>query len=142
MNRQIVIICGCLVRDSKVLLVQRDEEECPEAHLKWEFPGGKVDFGETLEESLTREFLEETGRRVRVRRIIPFTQTVYWKYDWGTQQTLCFYYLCELIKEGRPKIKDHHVRQVKWVNLEEARSLSSLPGTKEVLSLVREGLIR
>lgn len=46
-TKQITIFSGAVVKGDQILMVQRTEEECPEAHLKWEFPGGKVDFGET-----------------------------------------------------------------------------------------------
>lgn len=138
MQKQITIFCGCLIKDNQVLLVQRDEPECKEAHLKWEFPGGKVNFGETPEQSLEREFLEETGRKVRVMELLPFVQTAYWEYDWGTQQTLCFCYLCELITDGQPKVKDHHVKQISWIDLKKAKTLPALPGTTEILDIVEE----
>ncbi|OGE65883.1 hypothetical protein A3B49_03785 [Candidatus Daviesbacteria bacterium RIFCSPLOWO2_01_FULL_40_24] len=137
-NKQIVIISGCLINYGKFLMVQRDEEECPKAHLKWEFPGGKVDFGETPEESLTREFLEETGRVIKIKELLPFSQTAYWDYDWGTQQTLCFCYLCELINDGEPKGRDHHVKDIRWFTFDEVKSLPSLPGTVKFLNLAQE----
>ncbi|NTU46963.1 NUDIX domain-containing protein [Candidatus Roizmanbacteria bacterium] len=87
MNKQITVIVGCLIHEGKVLLIQRNEKECPEAHLKWELPGGKIDFGETPEEALVREFLEETGRLVRVVNLLPEVRTIYWDYEWGRQQT-------------------------------------------------------
>jgi 8-oxo-dGTP diphosphatase len=120
-------------------MVQRDEEECKEAHMKWEFPGGKVEFGETPEESLSREFEEETGMVVKVEKMLPFVQTAYWDYAWGTQQTLCFMFLCSFMKEV-PHTKDHHVHKIEWFTFEEALKLPSLPGTSTILSLVKETL--
>ena len=66
-NKQIIVFSGVLIKDGKVLLNLRNEPELPSAHLKWELPGGKADFGESPEGALIREFKEETGREVRVK---------------------------------------------------------------------------
>lgn len=141
MNKQITIFSGCLIRNGKVLLVQRDEEECPDAHLKWEFPGGKVDFGETPQESLKREFLEETGITIEVVRILPYVQTAYWDYKWGKQQTLCFNFVCKYISQKKLAVKDHHVKHIKWVKIADAPKLSSLPGTMDILKLATQKVL-
>ena len=113
----------------------RNEPECPGAHLKWEAPGGKVDFGETPEQSIVREFEEETGRVVKVKKLLPFVGVNYWDYEWGEQQTLCFVYLLDLIEDKEPKEKDHHVEKIEWVNLDEVDYENSLPLMKEILEI-------
>ncbi len=135
MNKQITVFSGCLINEGKILLVQRNEPECPEAHMKWELPGGKCDFGETPQQSIEREFLEETGRVVKATKLLPEVFTCYWDYEWGQQQTLCFVFLCELIKEGEPEEKDHHVEKIEWIDVEKVKDLDSLPGTNEAVSL-------
>lgn len=137
MNKQITVFSGVLVKDKKVLMLQRSEVELPEAHLKWEFPGGKCDFGETPQEALKREFLEETGIEVQVNGLLPFVQTSYWNYEWGTQQTLCFIFLCEVVKEYE-RTEDHHVEKIAWFDFVEVYKLDSLPGTNEVIDLVKQ----
>lgn len=137
MNKQITVFSGFVQKSGKVLLVQRDEEECSDAHLKWEFPGGKVDFGETPKDSVVREIFEETGVKVKINRLLPFVQTSYWKYSWGKQQTLCFVYLCDFLRQENVK-GDHHVKDVAWVELNKVKKLSALPGTLEILELVKK----
>ena len=141
MNKQITIFSGCVVNNDKVLMAQRDEVECPEAHLKWELPGGKVDFGETPAEAVAREIWEETGRKVKVVKLLPYVQTVYWDYEWGKQQTLCFCYLRELIEDGKPQEKDHHIEKIEWIPIEKAKTLPSLPGVTEILELVTKEFV-
>jgi 8-oxo-dGTP diphosphatase len=131
-NKQITVIVGVVIKDKKILLTQRDEPECPKAHLKWELPGGKVDFGETTEQALVREFLEETGVKIKVGTLLPFSLTNYWEYKWGTQQTLCFFFACEFVKQLK-QTKDHHVHQVAWVELSKLKNLDCLPGTLEAI---------
>lgn len=132
--KQIVVFSGVLIRDKKVLLAQRNEAECAGAHMKWELPGGKVHFGESPEDAVEREFLEETGIKVKVKMLLPMVLTNYWDYDWGQQQTLCLYFLCSFVSE-QTRHKDHHIADVKWFSVREAKKLDSLPGTSEALSL-------
>lgn len=137
MKKQITVFLGVLIHKKKILMLQRKEEEVPEAHHKWEFPGGKCEFDETPQEALTREFLEETGIDVEVKELLPFVQTSYWKYNWGTQQTLCFAFRCSLVKEGKRQ-NDHHVEDVKWFYPDEILKLDSLPGTAEVITIIKK----
>ena len=135
-NKQITVIIGMVVNDGKILMVRRHEPEVPDAHLKWEFPGGKVDFGETPEEAVTRELLEETGVEVKAIRLLPYVHTTNWNYPWGIQQTLIFGYECKFINQFA-RVDDHHVNSIKWVSLNEVSHLESLPGDKEFLEALR-----
>jgi 8-oxo-dGTP diphosphatase len=126
-KRQITVFVGLVVKDNRILMVERNEPEAKGAHLKWEVPGGKVDFDELPEEAVVREIEEETGVRARVKRMIPDIFVQYWDYPWGIQQTLLFAYECELLSEGKRK-KDHHVKDVKWVELSNVKKLQRLPG--------------
>ncbi len=132
MHKQITVILGVCVKDNHLLLIQRYEPECPDAHMRWELPGGKVDFGETIEEAIVREFKEETGITVTIKKLLPSTQVSYWKYEWGTQQTLLIFYACTFVKQEKVQ-RDHHVQVVKWVPLEQVKNLNTLPGIKEIL---------
>lgn len=132
MIKQLVVFGGALVRDKKILLSLRTEEKLTGAHLKWEYPGGKVEFGETPQGAVKREFFEETGIDVLVKKMLPVCISTNWEYDWGIQQTFGFVFLCEYISESKRQI-DHHVADVQWFTLEEARKLDALPGHLEIL---------
>ncbi len=136
-TKQITVITGLVIKDHKVLLTQRDEKECPGAHLKWELPGGKVDFRETPEQAIAREILEETGVIVKLKKLLPFTLTAYWDYDWGTQQVLLFVYLCDFVSQKKVK-KDHHVKKIAWVEIEKVKNLDTLPGTHEAIKVFKQ----
>jgi len=60
------VVGAAIVRDGRVLAARRTTP--PSAAGRWEFPGGKVEPGETEAESLVRELLEELGIRVTVNR--------------------------------------------------------------------------
>jgi 8-oxo-dGTP diphosphatase len=82
-GKHIDVTCAIIERDSLVLAAQRSA--AMSLPLKWEFPGGKVDPGESLEECLQRELLEEMGVQVSPCRRLPshthhyptFTVTLY-----------------------------------------------------------------
>jgi mutator protein MutT len=126
-TRQITVFVGLVIRDGKLLMVKRYEPETKGAHLKWEIPGGKVDFGETREEAIVREIKEETGVLTKVERLLPTVFTAYWDYPWGVQHTLLFGFECLFKSETKPK-PDHHVKEVAWVKLSDVKKRDRLPG--------------
>ena len=131
-QKQITVIAGLVVRDGKLLMVKRNEPEAKGAHMKWEFPGGKVDFGETPEQAIVREIKEETGIVCKAKRLLPITVTTNWEYSWGIQHTLIFGFECEFVSEGKRR-SDHHVDSIEWVPLNEVLKKDSLPGTEPFL---------
>lgn len=72
-NRRILLVAACALVDSdgRVLLAQRPEGK--QLAGLWEFPGGKVEPGETPEETLIRELLEEIGITTKVACLAPLT---------------------------------------------------------------------
>lgn len=134
-TKQISVFSGAVIKDGKILMTLRTESELPDAHMKWEFPGGKAEFGETPAESVIREIYEETGVKAKVIRLIPDVYTSYWNYAWGTQQTFCFVYVCEFISQD-DVAKDHHVEKIDWIELDKVKELDSLPGTNEIIELL------
>jgi 8-oxo-dGTP diphosphatase len=132
-RKQITVIVGLVIKDGKVLMVKRNEPEAKGAHFKWEFPGGKVDFGETPEQAVIREIKEETGIVCKIKRLLPVTVTTNWEYPWGTQHTLIFGFECEFVSEETRK-KDHHVETIEWVVLEDVLKRDNLPGAEPFLN--------
>ena len=139
-NKQITIFVGVLIHEGKVLLTKRDEPECPEAHLKWELAGGKCDFEEVPSDAIVREFKEETGRVVKVKKLLPYVGVNYWDYEWGKQQTFVFVYLLDLVKDQEPEEKDHHVAELAWVDLKDIDYKNCLPLVEEIIREAREYL--
>ena len=61
--KNIDVVAAVLFREGRVLCVQRAEHDKEYVSLKWEFPGGKVEVGESREKTLLREIEEEIGCR-------------------------------------------------------------------------------
>jgi len=69
-----VRVCGLLVDDDRIWLVRH--EGLGQLGYFWSPPGGGVDFGETVEDTLKREFLEETGLEVECIRFVTFHEHI------------------------------------------------------------------
>ncbi len=69
------VVAAIIVRESRVLICQRRRDKA--FPLKWEFPGGKVESGESLKDALTREILEELGVGIEIGREVYRTQYRY-----------------------------------------------------------------
>lgn len=66
-ERPLVGVGGVVIEDGRVLLIKRGSEPL---RGQWSIPGGMVELGETLQASVARELLEETGLEVRVGKVI------------------------------------------------------------------------
>lgn len=108
-------IAGIAYRDGKFLIGRR--LATGEMGNRWEFPGGKVDEGETPEMALVREFHEEMGIEICPRELLA---TVEFSNKHGFVKLLA--YLVDGIKDT-PTILTEHT-EVRWVTLEEIPSLS------------------
>jgi 8-oxo-dGTP diphosphatase len=129
-NKKVIFVFSGLITnsDKKILLVKRKEKELPQAHNKWELPGGKLDFGETIEEALKREIYEETGYQVATIKMLPKPFYSLWHYSKFDQYTVIFCFVCRLKNGMRTVRKDHHVEKIGWFSQNQIKRLSLLPG--------------
>jgi 8-oxo-dGTP diphosphatase len=73
-DRPLVGVGGVVVEHGRVLLIRRGSEPLLG---EWSIPGGTLELGETLEEGVARELLEETGLEVRVIELIEVFDRIY-----------------------------------------------------------------
>ena len=101
------VVAAVIERGGRVLLAQRPGHK--HLALKWEFPGGKVEPGETVEAALLREIREELNCEVCVIRPLPrFTHT----YDRTTIEMIPF--VCHLVP-GSPEPQPAEHVAIAWV---------------------------
>ncbi len=95
----------------------------------WEFPGGKMEPGETPEEALKREIWEELETQIAVER---FVETVEWDYPQFHLTMHC--YLCHVVS-GHLHLKEHEAAC--WLKEDELDSVKWLPADAEVVNKLR-----
>ncbi|WP_157721969.1 (deoxy)nucleoside triphosphate pyrophosphohydrolase [Tumebacillus avium] len=73
--KQLVVTAAVIEKDGRVLVAQRK----PDAHmgLKWEFPGGKLEWGEDPRAGLVREIAEELGIEIAVEEVLEVVSHTY-----------------------------------------------------------------
>lgn len=119
------VVCAILVREGRVMLAQRP----PGKKLGglWEFPGGKVEPGETAEAALHRELHEELGCTVRVTQALP---SCIHEYPWGSIELIPF--VCELTPES-PEPHPHEHSAIIWVQRDQIINHDLAPADVPVL---------
>ncbi|SHJ01326.1 8-oxo-dGTP diphosphatase [Geosporobacter subterraneus DSM 17957] len=123
-----IIVTAAIIRNKeKILIAQR--QELGEHHLQWEFPGGKLEIGETPEECLRREILEELNLKIKVLDIF---KVVYHAYQ--NKTILLLSYICDLLGgEGEALA----CNDFQWIGLEDFKNYTyveaDLPIVEKIL---------
>lgn len=135
-KRQLVVVIGLITdRKGNVLLQKRADTRIPTADGKWEFPGGRIEYGESPETAIARECKEEVGCDIRIKRLLPSVQSNMWpRSDRDRQHVLVFCYEAEIIS-GTPHPSDTKVSEVRWFTKDEAAVLDTLPGIMDFIRM-------
>jgi len=122
--------------EGKILLQKRNDPSIPESHGRWEFPGGGVEFGETLEVALQRECQEEIGCEVAIGRLLPMILSHIWEHkDGSSEQVFVACFECRIVR-GTPHPADEEASEVRWVNKAEVAEYDTLPGEQDFINLL------
>ena len=117
MKKNIHVVGAVIIENDKILCAQRGPAKS--VPLKWEFPGGKIEAGETPQEALSREIKEEMQCIVEIGGQVE--HTVY-EYDFGIVHLTTYY--CKLV-EGNPVLTEHVA--MKWLAPNELKPLDWAP---------------
>jgi len=105
----IEVCCALIVKDSKLLAVQRGPQS---SHpMQWEFPGGKIQTGESAEQCIIREIEEELN--VGVEIIKPLNAV---EFDYGNKQIRLIPFVCR-ISSGEISLNEHIAKN--WFGFDE-----------------------
>ncbi|MDQ0226016.1 8-oxo-dGTP diphosphatase [Metabacillus niabensis] len=117
MIKTIHVVGAVIIDNGKILCAQRGHGKI--LPLKWEFPGGKIEEGESAETAIKREIMEEMKCKIDIIEQIDFT---IYEYDFGTVHLTTF--LCSL-EEGAPLLTEHN--EIKWLLPKELKTLNWAP---------------
>lgn len=132
MSRKILLVAACALidADGRILLAQRPEGKSL-AGL-WEFPGGKVEPGETPEETLIRELDEELGIQTKEACLAPLT---FASHTYETFHLLMPLYVCRRF-EGIPHGREGQA--IKWVKPNALRDYPMPPADKPLIPIIQD----
>jgi 8-oxo-dGTP diphosphatase len=122
----LVAACALVDSDNRVLIAQRPEGKAM-AGL-WEFPGGKVEHGETPEQTIIRELQEELAVTVTEPCLAPLT---FASHDYGEFHILLPLFVCRRW-EGSPQPRE--AQQIKWVRANRLRQFPMPPADEPLIS--------
>ncbi|MFS8147037.1 8-oxo-dGTP diphosphatase MutT [Rhizobium sp. BR 249] len=131
-GRKILLVAACALidADGRILLAQRPEGKSL-AGL-WEFPGGKVEPGETPEETLVRELEEELGIRTKIACLAPLT---FASHSYETFHLLMPLYICRRY-EGIPQGREGQA--LKWVRSQALRDYPMPPADEPLIPMLQD----
>jgi len=129
-NILLVAACALIDADGRILLAQRPEGKSL-AGL-WEFPGGKVEPGETPEASLVRELHEELGITTKVACLAPLT---FASHTYEKFHLLMPLYVCRRY-EGIPHGKEGQA--LKWVKPQALRDYPMPPADEPLIPMLQD----
>lgn len=124
--REIEVVAAIIIKDGRVLATQRGYGDYKDW---WEFPGGKIEEGESPEEALEREIEEELKARVKVG---DFFMSV--EYDYPKFHMLMSCYICELLSEDVVLVEHESAR---WLGRDDIGSVKWLPSDIEIVEKLK-----
>lgn len=127
----IPVVAALIVREGKLLIARRPEGK----HMagRWEFPGGKLERGESPEEAIEREIREELAVEIRAGRVY---QAI--AYSYPEKDVLLLFYAAALVS-GEPRPVEE--AEIRWVTVEELDKYAFAPADERLVQrLKRDGL--
>ncbi len=125
--KTVKVVAAIIIHENKIFATQRGYGEFKDG---WEFPGGKIEPGETPQEALVREIKEELDIEIEVK---DFLETVEYDYPDFHLSMDCFF--CS-IRSGELVLKEHEA--VKWLTVETLDSVDWLPADQGLIEGIRE----
>lgn len=127
--KRVEVVAAVIRKGDRIFATQRGYGDFKDW---WEFPGGKMEEGETPEEALRREIREELDSEILIDK---FLNTVEWDYPSFHLTLHC--YMCSLLTEA-PHLNEHEA--AKWLGADELDSVCWLPADNDLLPLIAKEL--
>ena len=127
--RRIEVVAAIICQDDQIFATQRGYGDFKDG---WEFPGGKVEPGETPEAALVREIREELAVEISVGELLTTVE-----YDYPNFHLTMHCYLCQLTG-GELRLLEHEA--ARWLGKGELHSVEWLPADVGVIPLLEKVL--
>ena len=124
--KRIEVVAAVIQKENKIFCAQRNLSKSMGG--KWEFPGGKIEVGETNEEALVREIKEELDSDIIVEK---YMMTI--EHEYPTFHITMHAYLCTLVK-GELTLKEHN--DSVWLSKEELLKLDWADADKPIVNII------
>lgn len=123
-----VVVAAAIERDGRYLAARRTRPR--DVAGRWEFPGGKVEPGETDEQALVREIREELGVEITIGERIPG--------EWPLRDDLVLHLYAATLTGGDPAPLEQH-DEIRWVSPQEFDDIDWLPSDVEAVAIIAQG---
>ena len=123
------VVAAVIRKDDKIFATQRGYGEFKDG---WEFPGGKIEEGETSEQALVREIKEELDTDIKVGKLLDTIENDYPNFHLSME---CFW--CEIVKGGL-ELKEHEA--ARWLTKETLDSVDWLPADVSLIGKIKKEL--
>ena len=120
--KHINVVCAVIVNKGRIFACQRGYGEWKDW---WEFPGGKIESGESPDEALQREILEELSIDIAIDRHLTTVD-----YDYPDFHLTMHSYLCHLKDDIQPHLLEHEA--ARWLGKDSLEEVKWLPADVEV----------
>ena len=127
--KHIEVVAAIIHKDGEIFATQRGYGEF---EGMWEFPGGKIEPGESCEVALVREIQEELGVDIEVGDLICTTE-----YDYPSFHLTMHCFLCN-IASGEIELREH--KSARWLTKESLNDVDWLPADLEVIEKLKNNL--
>jgi 8-oxo-dGTP diphosphatase len=139
MEQSQITIVVAVIRNEKgeILLARRNEPKLLNAHDKWEFVGGGIDFGEDPIQALKREVKEEAGVEIEVIRLLPRVISDVETFEEGKQtHVIIISYECKIVSGELTPGLDNEIAELKFVPLREIPKYNTFRNIQETIDVL------
>ncbi|MGN0417412.1 MULTISPECIES: (deoxy)nucleoside triphosphate pyrophosphohydrolase [Anaerostipes] len=125
-RKTVEVVAAIIQKDEYIFATQRGYGEFKDG---WEFPGGKIEQGETPKEALVREIKEELNTEINVGKLLDIVE-----YDYPGFHLTMHCFMCT-IKSGNLELKEHEA--AKWLTKETLDDVDWLPADEGLIEKIR-----
>ena len=129
--KTVKVVAAIIIHNKQIFVTQPGYGEFKDG---WEFPGGKIEPGETPQEALAREIKEELDIEIEVG---DYLETV--EYDYPSFHLAMDCFFCT-IKSGKLVLKEHEA--AKWLTMENLDSVDWMPADKGLIESIKKYLLK